>query len=267
MRRSKHIGYRLVLAGLLLVGMFSSSFYMPYRVAGESPIKTIVIDAGHGGKDPGSVGAKYYEKDITLSVALKVKELIKEHLPQMNVVLTREDDTFIEVHKRATMAQDELGDFFVSIHCNGMNDKKWKGTETYVMGINSWQDTYQRIVAENEAILFEEDHTEMYGGFDPKSPEGFIYFKLLKDTFRKESSYLAEKVQKQYVHKLGRKDRGVKQAPFIVLYQSGMPSILTEMGFISNPDEEKFLASEVGQRYLANAIFKAIDSYNSEFKY
>ncbi|MCB0837707.1 MAG: N-acetylmuramoyl-L-alanine amidase [Bacteroidetes bacterium] len=250
---------------LLLSGFSVTSFIPAPPDPSEGMIKTVIIDPGHGGKDPGAVGKRYYEKDISLQVGLQLKRILNECLPHIKVVMTRDTDEFIELHQRAAMAQDNKGDFFISIHCNALENRTKFGTETYVLGINPGQENYQTIIAENEAILFEENYGELYGGFDPSSPEGFIYFKLLKNVFRTESSHLAQKIQHQYGDRLGRKSRGVKQAPFIVLYLSGMPAILTEMGFITNYEEETFLASEVGQIFLATGIYRAVKAYNMEF--
>ncbi|MDX2245983.1 MAG: N-acetylmuramoyl-L-alanine amidase [Bacteroidia bacterium] len=250
---------------LFISGLFSSSSILPAPSLGEGPIRTVIIDAGHGGKDPGAVGSRYHEKDITLSVALQLKRILNESMPELKVVLTRETDVFLALHKRAQVAKDNQGDFFISIHCNALKNNTKYGAETYVLGINEGQENYETIIAENEAILFEDNYGDMYGGFDPSSPEGYIYFKLLKNVFRNESTRLAEKIQHQYSSRIGRKDRGVKQAPFVVLYLSGMPALLTETGFITNYEEETFLASESGQIYIASCIYRAIKSYNMEF--
>ncbi|MDW3647372.1 MAG: N-acetylmuramoyl-L-alanine amidase [Bacteroidia bacterium] len=227
-------------------------------------IKTLVIDPGHGGKDPGAVGKNHYEKDLALKVALELRRIVQENMPGIKVVMTREDDTFIELHRRGEIAKEAGGDFFVSIHCNALDNRSKYGTETYVLGVNNGQENYETIIAENESILFEENYGDMYGGFDPTSPEGFIYFKLLKNVFRSESVRMAEKIEKQFKTRLGRHSRGVKQAPFVVLYQCGMPAILSEIGFISNREEEKYLASEEGQIYIASSIYRAIKEYNME---
>jgi N-acetylmuramoyl-L-alanine amidase len=228
------------------------------------PIQTLIIDPGHGGKDPGSLGADHYERDLALQVSLKLRDLIQAELPELRVVMTREDDTFIELHRRAEIAKNANGDFFISIHCNGLRNKTKFGTETYVLGTNEGQENYETIIAENEAILFEENYVEMYGGFDPSSPEGYIFFKLLKNVFRTESTRLADKVQGQFAA-AGRKNRGVKQAPFVVLYLSGMPAILSEIGFITNAEEEQYLSSEAGQTEIARNFLQAIKEYLAEF--
>lgn len=255
--------YRITLFFLLISGFGLTSFTESSYSNG--PIQTVVIDAGHGGKDPGAVGDRYYEKNVTLAVALQLKRIMNENLPDIKVVLTRETDDFIGLNRRAEIAKESEGDFFISIHCNALRNKTKYGAESYVLGINQGQENYETIISENEAILFEDNYKEMYGGFDPSSPEGFIYFKLLKNIFRNESTHLAEKIQYQFKSRLGRKDRGVKQAPFVVLYLSGMPAVLTEIGFITNFDEETFLASETGQIYIASCIYRAIKAYNAEF--
>lgn len=227
-------------------------------------IHTLVIDAGHGGKDPGALGRDHYEKDITLAVALQLRRILNREMPEIEVVLTRDSDEFIELKRRGEIAQEAGGDFFISIHCNGLNDRSKYGTETYILGTNPGQESYSRIISENQAILFEENYQEDYGGFDPSSPEGFIYFRLLNNAFREESFRLAEKIQRQFARRLGRKSRGVKQAPFVVLYACGMPAVLSEIGFITNGAEEIFLASEEGQVYVASALYRAIKEYNLE---
>lgn len=250
---------------VILLGFTLSSYLPREKTFSEGPIKTLIIDPGHGGKDPGALGTLTYEKHIALSVALLLEEILHEELPNLKVVLTRTKDEFVELHQRASIAKDNHGDFFMSIHCNGLENHSVYGTETFIMGINEGQEDYERVVSENESILFEENYSEMYGGFDPNSPEGIIFFRLLKNAFRRESTFMAQKVQFQYTQRLNRRGRGVKQAPFIVLYLSGMPAILTEMGFISNEVEEKFMSSETGQQYLAYALFRAVRDYNLDF--
>lgn len=227
-------------------------------------IKTLVIDAGHGGKDPGALGQDHYEKDIALGVALQIRRIMAREMPEINVVLTRETDEFIELKERGEIAQEAGGDFFISIHCNGLNDRRKAGTETYILGTNPGQESYDRIIAENQAILLEDDYRETYDNFNPNSPEGFIFFSLLKNAYREESFRLAEKIQNRFENRLGRNNRGVKQAPFVVLYACGMPAVLTEIGFITNSEEEAYLASEEGQVAVATAIYRSVKEYNME---
>lgn len=265
MRQLISSGYGPYLWLLCLAGFLNHSS-LPSVPVSDGNIQTLVIDAGHGGKDPGAVGQHHYEKHLALSIALKLAEIVKQQLPEINVILTRDKDYFVPLHKRARIAKQRGGDFFVSIHLNASENHETFGTETYVMGFNKGQEDDRTIVAENESILFEDNYEEMYGGFDPRSPEGFIYFNLLKNAFRRESTFMAEYIQGEYREFGNRIDRGVKQGPFVVLYLSGMPAILTEVGFISNPKEEQFLASEAGQQYLASSIYRAIKSYNASLK-
>ncbi|MDB4286179.1 N-acetylmuramoyl-L-alanine amidase [bacterium] len=255
----------IVVCLCILTGCWLTSFQRPPKLADKGPIKTIVIDAGHGGKDPGAVGKSNHEKTLNLQVAMYLRTILKANMPNVRVVMTRGSDRFVPLHKRAKIAQAYQGDFFISIHCNASPRSDRFGSSSYILGINKGQGRYESYIRENESVLFEDDYKEVYGGFDPKTPEGFIFFKVLKNVFRQESLYLASKIQDQFEDKLGRKNMGVKQAPFIVLWQSGMPSILCELGFISNENEEKFLASEAGQIHLASSLYRAIKDYNNEF--
>ncbi|MFK7972899.1 MAG: N-acetylmuramoyl-L-alanine amidase [Bacteroidia bacterium] len=236
------------------------------RPRGTGPIRTIVIDAGHGGKDPGALGKTYKEKELTLKMALKLKAILNKNLPKVRVILTRGDDRFIPLHQRAKIAQMYKADFFVSIHCNASPVKKFFGSSTYILGINHGQDRYNSYIRENEVVLFEDNYQTMYGGFDPKSPEGTIFFRVMKNAFRQESSRMASKIQTDLKGRLGRKSLGVKQAPFIVLWQSGMPSVLVETGFITNRTEELYLGSETGQNHIASSLYRAIRDYNHELE-
>jgi N-acetylmuramoyl-L-alanine amidase len=250
------------LLSLLPLALPAPALLPPFFEPG--PIRTLIIDAGHGGKDPGASGRLYKEKDITLAVALKLRGLVQERMPGLRVVLTREDDRFIELKRRGELAQAARGDFFVSIHCNAMRQRDRMGAETYVLGTNQGQENYATIIQENQAILFEDNYREVYEGFDPSSPEGLIFFRLLKNAYRNESARLAGSIQQAYQSRLRRVDRGVKQAPFVVLYMAGMPAVLTEIGFLSNPQEEIFLGSEAGQIYIAEAIYQALADYNRD---
>jgi len=261
---SKKNRIRIFLTLTVILGVISSSFIERAPIFEDGPVKTIIIDAGHGGKDPGSLGSKYKEKEITLKVAKQLKRIFKEYYPKVKVVMTRESDTFVELHKRADIGQTKKGDFFISIHCDANKNKSAYGTTSYVAGVNKGQEDYETIMKENEAVLFEDNYKKMYGGFDPKSAEADIYFSLLKNAHRHESMRLAKKIQGQFKSRVGRKSRGVKQAPFIVLWQSGLPSVLVEIGFISNKKEETYLASKNGQVYLASGIYRAVKEYNIE---
>lgn len=224
----------------------------------------IVIDAGHGGKDPGAVGSLDSEKNITLAIALKTGKYIEENINNVTVLYTRKNDIFVDIWERANIANKNNADLFISIHANWAESKSVKGSETYIMGLAMDQQNLEVAMKENEVILLEKDHTTKYEGFDPKSPESYIMFTLMQNIFQEQSTGLASKIQTQYIEKVDRINRGVKQAGFVVLYKTTMPSVLTETGFITNPSEEKFLNSGEGQDYLASAIYRACREYINE---
>lgn len=221
----------------------------------------VVIDAGHGGKDPGAVGAISKEKNINLAVALKAGKYISENLKDVKVIYTRTDDTFPGLAERAEVANKHKADLFISIHSNAINDKRFTGAETYVLGQTMDDANLQVAMKENSVITFEKDYKTKYEGFDPNSAESYIIFSLMQNTYLKQSTEFATMVQNQFRDRVGRKDRGVRQAGFVVLWRTTMPSVLIELGFISNPDEEKYLNSAQGQDYLASAIYRAFRDY------
>ncbi|MBL4655179.1 MAG: N-acetylmuramoyl-L-alanine amidase [Bacteroidia bacterium] len=239
----------------------TSAFYNhipePYR------IRTIVIDAGHGGKDPGCKGANGHEKEITLGIALKVGKYIEENLKDVNVIYTRSKDKFIELHERAAIANRNNADLFISIHCNSGVNAAY-GTETYTMGLHRTEANLKVAQFENSSILMEDDFTTQYDGFDPNSPESYIIFSLFQNVNMEKSLMLASKVENQFKTKARRRSRGVKQAGFLVLYRTAMPSVLIETGFITNKEEEKYLRSEDGQSYIASAIYRSFKEYKNE---
>lgn len=250
--------------------LFSSFHVIEKRSFG---ITRVVIDAGHGGHDSGCLGKKSKEKDIALSIALKLGQLISDKYPEVKVIYTRKTDEFIELHERATIANNAKADLFICIHCNSAcyYDKKKKretcneetnGVETWVMGLHKSEAQLEVAKRENEVVLLEKDYTAKYDGFDPNSPEANIIFSLYQNTFLDQSLRLASFVQQEIKTK-GRDSRGVKQAGFLVLYKTSMPSVLIETGFLSNPDEERYLSSSKGQEESANSIFKAFKAYKS----
>lgn len=238
--------------------------------ASESPrilqIKKVVIDAGHGGDDPGAIGKKSKEKNIALAVALKLGNYIKTNFPEIEVIYTRKTDVFIELYRRAQIANSNKADLFISIHCNSTKSAEAYGTETWVLGLNKSQANLEVAKKENGAILFEKDYASQYDGFDPNSPEGNIIFSLYQNAYLDQSLKLADLVQKQFVNKLGRHGRGVKQAGFLVLYKTTMPAALIELGFVSNPQEEDFLLSENGQNQIASGIYRAFKEYKVNYE-
>ncbi|MCF8379167.1 MAG: N-acetylmuramoyl-L-alanine amidase [Bacteroidales bacterium] len=226
----------------------------------------LVIDAGHGGKDPGALGKNSKEKDIVLAVALKAGMLIEKNYEDVEVIYTRKSDVFIELHKRAQIANESGADLFISIHCNSNKSSSPYGAETYVMGLHKSEDNLEVAKTENASIFYEEDYAEQYEGFNPNSDEDYIILSMFQSVNIEQSINFSSKVQNQFKEKIGRRDRGVKQAGFWVLYKTTMPGILVELGFLSNPKEEEFLLTKQGQDYLAEAIFEAFQEYKKEFE-
>ena len=245
---------------------------IPFRTLAEgdpiikNQVKVVVLDAGHGGKDPGAIGKYHKEKDIVLAVSLKVGQYIQEHFEDVKVIYTRTGDTFIPLNERPAIANKNKADVFISIHANASPRALSYGTETFVMGLHKNSSNFEVAKLENSVITLEEDYTTKYEGFNPDSPESYIIFSLLQHTYIEQSLVLASLIQQQFRERVSRFDRGVKQAGFLVLWQTTMPSVLVELGFISHPDEEKFMASPQGQEYLASAIFRAFRDYKTEIE-
>ena len=252
---------RILLAIIAFVALFCTSFLS------ERPVRekwVIVIDPGHGGRDPGAIGAHSFEKNVTLPVALKTGEYIEHNLKNVKIIYTRTTDEFVELAERAQIANRNKADLFISIHANSHPQKSTYGAETWVMGHHKDQQNLEVAMKENSAILLEKDYTTRYEGFDPKSPESYIMFTLMQSAYSEQSIDLASKIQAQYKNQIGRYDRGVKQAGFWVLYMTTMPSVLTEIGFISNEAEEKYINSKEGQDNIAQSIFRAVSDYVAE---
>ncbi len=228
--------------------------------------KIVVLDAGHGGQDTGALGKKSKEKDLVLAITLKVGSYIEKNLPQVEVLYTRKTDVFVPLYERATIANKNNADIFISIHANSNPDSRPYGTETFAMGLHKTQGNLEVAKKENSVIVYEEDYGTTYEGFDPKSAESYIIFSLMQNTHLDHSLRLASYVQDEFRDKAQRKDRGVKQAGFLVLWNTSMPSILVETGFISHQKEEDFLITEKGQDYLASAIYRAIKKYILELE-
>lgn len=229
-------------------------------------IKTVVIDAGHGGKDVGCLGSIGKEKDVALSISLKLGKYLEETFPNLQVIYTRKTDVFIELSERAKIANKNKADLFICIHANAGGANAF-GTETYVMGNAKSESNLKAAQRENSSILLEENYEAKYDNFDPNSAESYIALTLMQSAYQQQSIAFAEKVQTQFRERVGRRDRGVKQAPFLVLHQTTMPSVLIETGFLTNHSEEKFLLSDVGQDYLASAIYRAFKEYNAEIEH
>lgn len=228
-------------------------------------IRTVVIDPGHGGKDPGTQWGGVREKNVVLSIALKLGRLIQEQVPGVKVIYTRTDDRFIELYERGRIANRNNADLFISIHCNANNSTRPYGAETYTLGLHRTETNFEVAKRENQAILLEEDYKERYEGFDPNSPESYIIFSLQQSQYMAKSISLADKIQQEF-GKVGRHNRGVKQAGFIVLHQTAMPAVLVETGFVSNANERWFLNSEAGQNKIANSILNAFKAYKQNIE-
>lgn len=254
----------------LKFGILLLAFLIPMVLIGQrgEKITTVVIDAGHGGKDTGALGAISKEKDLNLTVALLTGDYIKKNLPDVKVIYTRERDVFVALDERAAIANRSNADVFISIHCNSTDSKGASavGAETFVLGEHKNAANLEVAKKENSSILLEEHADEKYGDFDLDSPEAYIALSLFQKEYLNQSLQLASNVQQQFTKRVGRKDRGVQQAGFLVLWKTAMPSILIELGFISNAAEERFLASADGQTYMASAIYRAFRDFKASFE-
>ncbi len=245
MRRS----FSIVLAVLLSLSVWADK---PY---------TLVLDPGHGGKDAGAVGKTSMEKDLNLKLALKVGELINAQYPEVNVVYTRSTDVFIPLQTRADIANKNNADLFMSIHTNSAESKAAHGVETFILGTDKMEKNLDVAMRENAVMKLEADYQTTYQGFDPNSIDSYIMFELMQNSYMDQSLRFATLVQNQFVGSLNRGDRGVRQAAFWVLLKTACPSILFEMGFISNPDEEKFLNMKGTLDQMAHALVDAFGVY------
>ena len=230
-------------------------------------VRTVVIDAGHGGHDPGNLGTRRYkttEKDIALAVSLKLGQYIQENFDDVKVIYTRKTDVFVDLQERAAIANKAEADLFISIHCDAFTQSSVSGATSIVMGRNHDDDNLRVAMRENSVIYLEENYEEKYEGFDPNNPTSYIAFTLYQNAFMNQSVSFAQKVQDQFRERVQRKDRGVKQQPLMVTKMAVMPSVLIELGFLTNPVEEDFLNSEKGQSYMASAIYRAFKEYKEE---
>lgn len=227
----------------------------------DGDIKKIVLDAGHGGHDSGCHGKNSLEKEIALKIVLILGEKIEANFPEVEVIYTRKTDVFIPLFERIGLANKKNADLFISVHCNWISHPNTKGTETFVMGLHRAAENLSVAKRENESILLEADFDKNYGGFDPNSPIGHIMLSVYQDAYLSQSIKLATAVERNLKNKNYTKSRGVKQAGFAVLRRASMPSVLIETGFLSNKEEENFLASEKGQNEVALGIFDAFKEY------
>lgn len=248
--------YRIFLTLLLLLGI---ALVMPMDLQAQR-LFSVVIDAGHGGKDPGTVGNGGKEKEITLAVAKLVGKKIKASHPEVRVLFTRETDVFVGLQARADFANKHKASLMLSIHVNSAPTTSVHGTETYVLGLSKFANNLSVAMRENKAMLLESDYKTTYRGFDPTSTESYIMFDLMQDAYITKSIDFANRLQKRY-HSSGRYSRGVRQDILWVLSQSAMPSVLTEIGFLTNKDEAAFMLSDKGQDVIAGAIAESFTSY------
>ncbi|EDM38152.1 putative exported N-acetylmuramoyl-L-alanine amidase [Pedobacter sp. BAL39] len=274
-----------ILIAIISVAIVISTNYQAFTQ--EYKIKTIVIDAGHGGKDGSTRGEYSTEKDVALKTALRLGAAIEANMKDVKVIYTRSTDVFIPLYERIAIANNAKADLFISIHCNDMplirssvvtgykkvkgkrvpirssvyrKSTSTRGVETFVSGMGRINEQDEVIKRENAAIFLEDNYKENYEGFDPNNAENYIILSLMKNTFRTQSLKLAKLVQDEYVN-VGRVNRGVQEKSLAVLARAGMPAILTEIGFISNPAEEDYMNSEAGQEEITNCLLKAIQNY------
>lgn len=236
-------------------------------INGPNQVRTIVLDAGHGGKDPGTHGKYAKEKTINLALILKLGRKIKSKHPTVRVIYTRSADHFVDLYERGAIANRNRADLFISIHCNASpSSSHVHGTETYTLGLHRTKSNLDVARRENAVILQEKNYQQTYKGFDPNSPLATIMLANYQHAFMGSSIDFAEKIERSFRANASRKSNGVKQAGFIVLWKATMPSVLIETGYLTNPDEENFLRSEDGQGEIAEAIYKAFARYKQEIE-
>ena len=233
-------------------------FLFQVQIYGQTDFK-VVLDAGHGGKDPGRPAKNYSEKDIAFSIVLQLGKKL-DAIDDIEVIYTRDKDVFVDLKERGRIANEADADLFVSVHCNAFHTQA-DGTETYVLGLHANKQNFEVAKHENSVIFLEDNYEEKYEGFDPNSPEAVIGMTLMQEDFLDQSLFLASNIQNNFREDLKRTDRGVKQAGFVVLHQTYMPSVLIETGFITNNSEGAFLNSNSGQDKVSGAIFNAIKAY------
>lgn len=224
---------------------------------------TVVIDAGHGGQDAGAVGSKGYEKNINLDISLLLGKLIEDNCPNVKVYYTRKTDVFVTLQGRADFVNQHHADLFICVHTNASKSPSAYGTETYTLGLHKEESNLEVAKRENSVMLLEDGYRQRYEGFDPNSVDSYIMFEMMQDQYVDKSVQFAQLVQNQFTNGVHRYNRGVRQAGFWVLHKSACPSVLIEVGFISNPQEEAFLLSKSGQQTMATAIFNAFAQYKN----
>ena len=245
---------------ILLVFLFVSTDFLGQN----APKFKVVLDAGHGGKDPGTMRGSIKEKDIVLDVVLKIGKILEQN-KDITVVYTRKTDVFIELRERANIANKAKANLFISVHCNGVKSTTARGTETFVMGMSRTDTNLDIAKKENGVIFLEEDYNEKYKGFDPNNPETLLGLKILQEEFLEQSIELASEIENNFISKNNRFSRGVKQQPIWVLDATVMPGVLIELGFVSHPEEGKYISSEDGKEEMSKSISSAIITYKNNF--
>ena len=257
----RNIGFKTLLLAITLLNLSSAT--LP---PSGTKIDVIVIDPGHGGKDPGTMGKNLKEKDVALKISLKLGEYIEKNLPDVKVIYTRKSDKYIDLADRPMMANMEKADLFICVHANAVKSGGAYGTETYVIGMHRTEAQMEVAQRENAVMLYDENYKERYEGFDPKSPESYILFSLTQSAYQESSLKFAQKIESQFKNKVGRYSRGVRQAGFWVLWKTAMPSVLIEVGFLTNDKEEAYLGSPKGQDEIASGIYRAFKEYKTQIE-
>lgn len=253
-------------SGYIVLGQKSKKNTKKIVFDANYAIKKIVIDAGHGGHDPGCHGKYSKEKHVALSIALKLGKLIEDNHPEIQVIYTRKTDKFIELSERAAIANRNNADLFISIHCNAIAKSSHRGTETWIMGTHRASDNLDVAKRENAAILLEDNYINKYDGFNPNSPESNIIFSLYQNAYMDQSANFANKVEKQFINFQNRESHGVKQAGFVVLWRAAMPAALIETGFLTNGQDESIMGNARGQQKIAESIYRAFRGYKNEME-
>ena len=233
-------------------------------------LKTVVIDPGHGGKDPGSPGTgryNVYEKDIALDISIRLGELIKKEFPELNVIFTRQNDQFVKLSERSQIANSNNADLFISIHCDAFTNEIASGSSSYVIGPHKNESNLKIAMRENSSILLEENFDIEYEGFNPNEPESYIALTMYQSEYIGYALDFASKVQNEFEKSSERKNRGVKQAGFLVLSRTTMPSVLIEVGFLTNKKEEDYLISKKGKNEVSSSIFEAFKKYKKNIDF
>jgi len=260
---SETMGIKKILLTSLFIYFIAAA---PFSIAqsDNQSVFTVVLDAGHGGKDPGSVGKNTYEKNLALSIVKKIGYYIESLIPDARVIYTRKTDVFVDLDVRADIANRNNADLFISVHVNSIPRGKAVGTETWVMGIAKNPGNLELVKKENEVIMLEDDYSSKYEGYDPENPGSLIGFSVMQNIYQSQSLNMASYVQDQFRTRAKRKDRGVKAGQLLVLWKTTMPSVLVETGFLSDSNEEAFLMTDYGQDLSASAVYRAFRKYKEE---